>query len=96
MKVTKKVSKSVDIQKAPNTLVLEKATKLVSEEFGLDNTYFVNGFAVKPNEIKIVLSNKNFEVTTVIKGEKLHLLQHEVAEELDLMDSADEVEESEE
>lgn len=50
-----------------NTTVLDKATDLVSEIFGLDKNYSVTKFESKGQRVKLELENRDFIVNVTIK-----------------------------
>ena len=54
-------------QEIANTTVLDKATDLVSEIFGLDKNYSVTKFESKGQKVKLELENRNFIVSVTVK-----------------------------
>lgn len=60
-----------------NTTVLDKATDLVSEIFGLDKNYSVTKFESKGQRVKLELENRDFIVNVTIKDRCLYGLFNE-------------------
>ena len=50
-----------------NTTILDKATDLVCDKFGLGNDYSVTKFDCKGNKVKLELENRAFTVNVTVK-----------------------------
>ncbi len=63
------VTSSVQLvwEEVANTSILEKATDLVSEKFGLGNDYSVTKFESKGMKVKLELENRDFIIGVTVK-----------------------------